>query len=150
MQSNICKATLKATTKSTLQVRFFKAESSVWLNTIGPVVNMIMWSGIEACASTICANLPCYAPLLKRGPSLSYIFTTLRSLFTSPRSLFSRRNSPKGTFEESTSTERFASEPEVPRNTTIVEGGIRRQKHESDLELGQIRVETTVGARQMI
>ncbi|OCL10347.1 hypothetical protein AOQ84DRAFT_374998 [Glonium stellatum] len=28
------------------------------------VDNIIMWSGIEACASTICANLPCYGPLI--------------------------------------------------------------------------------------
>ena len=142
--------TSKAAIKTTLLVCFSKAGSYVWLNTIGSAVNMIMWSGIEACASTICANLPCYAPLLKRGPSLSNIFTTLRSLLTSPRSLFSRHNSPDNTFQESPSTERFANEPEVPRNTTTVEGGIRRQKHESDVELGQIRVEITVGARRLI
>ena len=26
--------------------------------------NTILWSGIEACFSTACANLPCYAPLI--------------------------------------------------------------------------------------
>ena len=29
-----------------------------------------MWSGIEACASVICANLPCYAPLWGNRPWL--------------------------------------------------------------------------------
>ena len=118
------------------------------LKAIGPVVNMIMWSGIEACASTICANLPCYGPLLKRGPSLNYILGILQSAFTSPRNV--RPSLSRNTFLEIRSTERFAKEPEVPRNSTTVEGGIRGGRHGSDLELGQMRVDTTVGAGQMI
>ena len=104
---------------------------------IGPVVNMIMWSGIEACASTICANLPCYGPLLKRGPSLSYILGVIRSAFSLSRTLFSRGSSSKTTFVESGSTERFAKEPEVSHNSTTVERGIRGGRLGPDLELGE-------------
>ncbi|CAF9941013.1 hypothetical protein IMSHALPRED_002251 [Imshaugia aleurites] len=125
-------------------------EGNYEVNFSGPVVNMIMWSGIEACASNICANLPCYAPLLRRGPSLEHVFATLRSALKLPRSLLSRRSSPRTTFQETTSTERLANEPEVLRNFTTAEGGIHRPKHNNDLELGQIRVETTVGTKQMI
>ena len=31
------------------------------------VDNIILWSGIEACVSTACANLPCYGPLVLSG-----------------------------------------------------------------------------------
>lgn len=109
------------------------------LNRVGPVVNMIMWSGIEACASNICANLPCYAPLLKRGPSLKYIFTSLRSVLKSPHSLFSRHSSAKNTFVEITSTERLANEPRGNYNSTNLEGNIHRPTQAFDLELGQMR-----------
>ena len=34
---------------------------------------MILWSGIEACASILCANLPCYAPLYHNSPLKSFI-----------------------------------------------------------------------------
>ncbi|CAD6578978.1 MAG: hypothetical protein ASARMPRED_008913 [Alectoria sarmentosa] len=112
-------------------------EGNYQVNFAGPVVNMIMWSGIETCASTICANLPCYGPLLKRGPSLKYLFANIRSAFTSPRGLFSRRSSPKSTFQETTSTERLANEQETPRNRTTVEGGICYPRYEPDLELGK-------------
>ena len=108
---------------------------------------MVMWSGIEACASTVCANLPCYAPLLKRGPSLRYILGQIQSAITTRLSLiFHRGNS----FQESASTERFANEPHAPRSTTTVETGVRRAEGELDLELGEIRVETTMGASQTI
>ena len=105
------------------------------LNRIGPVVNMIMWSGIEACASNICANLPCYAPLLKRGSSVRYIVSSLRSVLKSPHSLFSRHTSPKNTFVEITSAERLANEP----RGTHVEGNIHHPTQGFDLELGQMR-----------
>ena len=110
------------------------------LNTTGPVVNMIMWSGIEACASTICANLPCYAPLLKRGPSVRYLLASLRSVLKSPHSLFSRHSSSKNTFVEITSTERLANEPGDPLNRDTVEGNAQRPTtHGPDLELGQMK-----------
>ncbi|CAF9932551.1 MAG: hypothetical protein HETSPECPRED_008396 [Heterodermia speciosa] len=44
-------------------------------------VHVFMWSGIEACASVICANLPCYAPLLKSRPPGS-IKTRFRERFS--------------------------------------------------------------------
>lgn len=55
------------------------------VNFDAPVVNMIMWSSIEACASVICASLPFYAPLLRKGFSLGPFFTSLRSAFSLPR-----------------------------------------------------------------
>ena len=47
-----------------------------------------MWSGIEASASVVCANLPCYAPLLRSPPSSrknSSATSLFRSAYT-PRS----------------------------------------------------------------
>ena len=130
---------MKAITKSTLAVCFSKAQVYAGLNEIGPVVNMIMWSGIEACASTICANLPCYGPLLKRSPSFRYLFASIRSAFTSPRGFFSRRTPSKNTYQETNSTEGFAKEPGVSYNSTIVEGNIHGSTHEPDIELGQMK-----------
>ena len=102
---------------------------------------MIMWSGIEACASTICANLPCYAPLLKRGSSVRYVLGNLRSILKSPHSLFSRRSTSKSTSFEDIYTERLASEPELHRNRTSLERNmVPPVTHESDFELAQMKV----------
>ena len=106
-----------------------------------------MWSGIEACASTVCANLPCYEPLLKRGPSLRYLLVQIQSAFTTRLSLiFHRGNS----FQRSASTESFANDPHAPHSTTTVETGGRGGEGGLDLELGVIRVETTIGASPTI
>ncbi|KAL2036929.1 hypothetical protein N7G274_010354 [Stereocaulon virgatum] len=46
-------------------------------NFSGGVVNMIMWSGIEACASIVCATLPCLAHLRKH-PRVKSILSSMR------------------------------------------------------------------------
>ncbi|KAH8689928.1 hypothetical protein BGW36DRAFT_432893 [Talaromyces proteolyticus] len=46
------------------------------------VVNIIMWSGIEVCASVLCANLPCYGPLISRARNASPISQTITSFFS--------------------------------------------------------------------
>lgn len=53
------------------------------------IVATIMWSGIEASASIICANLPTYWPLVLNSRSFIYIKTSFRSKSPS-------RNSPHG------------------------------------------------------
>ena len=125
------KSTLNSTMKSILAVCYSRAEACIRLNSTGPVVNMIMWSGIEACASTICANLPCYGPLLRKIPSARFIAASIRAVFTSARGLFTSRSVKKSLYLETTSTENFASK-----------GGVSSEKigHEPDIELGQMKV----------
>lgn len=54
-------------------------EIKLLINSLAAVFNIVMWSGIEACASTICANLPCYGPLIGRARSVSSIIMALSS-----------------------------------------------------------------------
>ena len=106
-------------------------------------VNMIMWSGIEACASTICANLPCYAPLLKRGSNARGAVNTVQTVFATAL----RRDSPKKSFVEIESME-GERQAGTGNWTTVVGAGGATRKGEADVEMGGIWVETTVGAER--
>ena len=108
-----------------------------------PVVNMIMWSSIEACASVICASLPCYAPLLKKAGSIGTLFTSLRSVFSLPKKNFSSPVSSK----RSTQKETSSLEKIIP-NTTDIESGtqddIKGGGRATEIKMGRIRRATLV------
>ena len=88
----------------------------------------MMWSGIEACASVICANLPSYAPLLR--------WRTNKSVLARIRTVFSTRL-------------RLESNPGVlPKESSLEEGTVGRRPAvgnqargmmELSLELGETR-----------
>ena len=107
---------------------------------------MIMWSGIEACASTVCANLPCLAPLVKGNRSLKSWIDEIQSTLTGLGSPFSRRSSSEKTFLKTKTTERLGLSPGMSYSETTIRGGTTGSNRDMDLELGQIKVETTVGA----
>ncbi|KAI9692453.1 MAG: hypothetical protein M1822_006684 [Bathelium mastoideum] len=64
----------------------------------GPaIVATIMWSGIEASASIICANLPTYWPLIRKLRSFVYLRTSFGSKTSSPGSApYSDKRKSKG------------------------------------------------------
>ena len=102
---------------------------------------MIMWSSIEACASVMCASLPCYAPLLKKVGSLGTFVMSVRSVFSLPRKDSSRSVSSKRSMQkETSSSERIIPKPTVIEFSTQedIKGGARG----TDMEMGQIRLET--------
>lgn len=108
-----------------------------------PVVNMIMWSSIEACASVICASLPCYAPLLNKAGSIGTLFTSLRSVFSLPKKSFSSSvSSKRSTQKETSSVEKMIPDP------TVVESGTQEETkgagRGTDVEMGRIRRATMV------
>ena len=94
---------------------------------LGAVVNMIMWSGIEACTSVVCSNLPCYAPLLRSrsrshsSPSYtsnsgSRFFSTLRTVTRNPfSSIFSshKLSHPSASLSGKAQFERTTSEDSI-------------------------------------
>lgn len=88
---------------------------------------MMMWSGIEACASVICANLPSYAPLLR--------WRTNKSVLARIRTVFSTRlrlESNSGVLPKESSLE----EGIVGRRPAV--GNQARGIMELSLELGEI------------
>ncbi|KAK3176372.1 hypothetical protein OEA41_007695 [Lepraria neglecta] len=106
-------------------------------------VNIILWSGIEACASTICANLPLYSPFITRSRNLETIVSSFRSKFffgTSNSSYRSHKNSRNA--QMSSSSENIVKPAAAVE--THIEGGMHRHMPESELEMGTINVRTTV------
>jgi len=108
-------------------------------------VNIILWSGIEACASTICANLPLYSPLITKSRTLESIVTSFRSkLFPgSNNNSYRARKYSKGV-QLSSSSENIVKQG--PGVETIIEGGRHHSIPENELEMGTINVRTTLGA----
>jgi hypothetical protein len=79
-----------------LYVSLFKIrETELLTKTPAAVFNIIMWSGIEASASTICANLPCYGPLIGRARSVSSFITNVGSFLSVGSTKHSRGASSK-------------------------------------------------------
>lgn len=112
-----------------------------------------MWSGIEACASTICANLPSYGPLMTKSRDLEYMVSAIRSKL-SPHSRHSHHHSSRPHHNKSSKGTQLSSSSErivdpvgsVPGTSTRIEGGVRDQyggPPETELEMGRINVSTT-------
>lgn len=107
-----------------------------------------MWSSIEASTSVVCASLPCYGPLLKKGGVLRAFVTGMRSLFslskkTRSRSVLLKRSMPN----ETSSSERTMSGPTVIDSST--QANFKGSVQGTDLEMGQIRVETDVNVESI-
>ena len=109
-------------------------------------VNIILWSGIEACASTICANLPIYSPFITKSRNLESIVASLRSRFF----LGSNNNSYRS--RKARGVQLFSSSEDIVKQTpgarveTIIEGGRHHLHEENELEMGTINVRTTLDA----
>ena len=95
-----------------------------------------MWSGIEACASTVCANMPCYAPLLTRGHVLEYLVNSIQSLLSRSVGRFSRRGSSRDELSETKPIKIFVNEVGGLSDKSRIREGIPRSGSEKDVERG--------------
>ena len=123
----------------------------------GAVVNFIMWSGIEACTSVVCGNLPCYAPLLRNSEGqskFSGVINSLRSTFSSP-SRSRHQGSYAKSAQKTTSSESMIDDSRRNENFTSYDGRMRTnvngglfggetQPSAQDLELRGIKVTTSM------
>lgn len=108
-----------------------------------------MWTGIEACASTLCASLPCYYPLMSQiALGFETLMASLFSVFSNSTAGYSRSRSRSGKsaknqhpWQEASSEENINSRSEYVK--TVIEAGVRRDSA-SELEMGKIKVETTM------
>lgn len=105
-----------------------------------------MWSGIESSCSTICGNLPCFAPLLRKGHAFLTFVTRLGSCFN-PRSS-SRQYADRRLFRKRPSNETILDETygaHMPFTQTTVQGGINSlERQDPEPGLPYIRVESSV------
>lgn len=111
------------------------------------VVNIIMWSGIEACASTLCANLPCYGSLLGRARSI----TSIVPVFSSFLSIRTTRNSGGASSRGKSAHSPSASRENIlwleTRVENVIEGGALGAASRGEgrnVELGSIRVDNSI------
>ncbi|KAL6722362.1 hypothetical protein ACLMJK_001469 [Lecanora helva] len=116
------------------------------------VVNMIMWSGIEACASVICACLPCYAPLITANPTLKSLVARFKRR-PSWHTISTSHSGSKLPFRPFRAWWRVdsASEPLNPlssRVVTTIVGGNPVIAREPQLGLGQIGVKSSIEVRR--
>lgn len=130
-------------TNSMLILQSFRSIQSSRL--LDAEVNIILWSGIEACASTICANLPIYSPLITKSRTMESIVTSFRSKFFpgSNNSSYRAGKHSKGV-QLSSSSENIVKQG--PGVETIIEGGRHQSIPENELEMGTINVRTTFDA----
>ncbi|KAL9105696.1 MAG: hypothetical protein Q9227_009180 [Pyrenula ochraceoflavens] len=134
----------------------------------GPaIVATIMWSGIEASWSIICACLPTYWPLIRESRSLIYVrasFKSVSSLFSSFRTTSktgSKSSAPHGGPYPKGGSGAAASSTEQIVKTEIHTGNTHpssrkgpswlslrgeEDRDERDIELGAIKVETRMSA----
>ena len=104
-----------------------------------------MWSGIEACASVICANLPCYGPLLSKTKGLKLSLGSLQSRISLRGRVRNHSLSASKRPKRSKSSSReniIAAQYGVENN---IEGIGPRQVSESELETGRIKVQIMIG-----
>ena len=105
------------------------------------VVNIIMWSGIEASASTLCANLPCYGTLLASPKKITSLF---RSKDPSYNRSGSSKPYKKPFGQGSSSQEGIFAPPGTGLRTNIV--GTNTSDLDPDIEMNQVQVRTTISA----
>lgn len=114
-----------------------------------------MWSGIEACASTICACLPCYAPLMGTVPGIDSLFASFRSVFFSKRynsGSSTSRSRPSAAARRSgnstSSTENIVSNPggHPSVKTSIRRADTDDRLRREEFKMGEIMVRKSVDA----
>ncbi|KAF2235433.1 hypothetical protein EV356DRAFT_118098 [Viridothelium virens] len=127
------------------------------------IVATIMWSGIEASSSIICANLPTYWPLIRKSRSLTYLKSSFKSMFSSrgsPRHSDKTGSKASGPYsgpyqkqsagKEGSSTEHIVRTEIQSRNQDPIKGhgatwmrlGDEGSRERRDIEMGVIRVDT--------
>ena len=123
---------------------------------------MIMWSGIEACASIVCANLPCYGTVVSDNPRIKSFVNSMRGSFS--RSSRGREVSDSGIgsgnnmrLQRLSSQEKpiVSAEPHLPGTQTSIRGGSAADVgygygRESELERGRIKIDYTIGVHQEV
>ena len=126
---------------------------------------MIMWSGIEACASIVCANLPCYGTVVRDNPRIKSFVNSMRGSFS--RSSRGRGVSDSGIgsgigsgnnmrLQRLSSQEKpiVSAEPHLPGTQTSISGGAADIGYgygrESELERGGIKIDYTIGVHQEV
>lgn len=100
-----------------------------------------MWSGIEACASTVCANLPCYGALVGSSPkTVSY----LRSVGSSFGGSSKPYRKPSG-HDGSASLEGIVTP--IPSGLQTRIEGSNPSHRDPDIEMNRVHVRTTISAQ---
>ena len=105
------------------------------------VVNIIMWSGIEACASTVCANLPCYGQLAGSGPKTASYIKSVGSSFGGSSKPYRKPSRQDG----SASLEGIVTPLPTGLQTRIEH--TNANSLDPDIELNQVQVRTTISAQ---
>ena len=125
---------------------------------------MIMWSGIEACASIVCASLPCYGTVVRDN-------TRIKSFVNSMRASLSRSSRGRGVSDSGIGSgigsgnnmrlQRLSSqekpivstEPHLPGTQTNIRGGVAADigyGRESELERGGMKIDYSIGVHQEV
>ena len=105
------------------------------------VVNIIMWSGIEACASTVCANLPCYGQLFSGAPKTASYIKSVGSSFGGSSKPYRKPSRQEG----SASLEGIVTPLPTGLQTRIEHTNANNL--DPDIELNQVQVRTTISAQ---
>ena len=101
-----------------------------------------MWSGIEACASTVCANLPCYGQLIGSGPKTASYLKSVGSSFGGSSKPYSK---PSRRQDGSASLEGIVTPRPTGLQTRIEYANANNL--DPDIELNQVQVRTTISAQ---
>ena len=103
------------------------------------VVNIIMWSGIEACASTVCANLPCYGQLVGSAPKTASYIKSVGSSFGGSSKPYRKPSRQDG----SASLEGIVTPTGLQTKIEYANAN----NLDPDIELNQVQVRTTISAQ---
>ncbi|KAG6988559.1 choline transporter [Physcia stellaris] len=105
------------------------------------VVNIIMWSGIEACASTVCANLPCYGALVGAAPKTASYFRSVGSSYGGSSKPYKKPSGQDG----SASLEGIVTP--IPSGLQTRIEGSKPNYRDPDIEMNRVHVRTTISAQ---
>lgn len=111
------------------------------------IVNIIMWSGIEACASTICANLPCYGAIVGKARRFKPILSSFYSKFSKGmNSTFRIRHKEWSSQKIMASADNVVTWPSGV--DTVIAGPSEGDRSTTELEMGKIRVQTELDSTE--
>lgn len=120
---------------------------SAYLYYAASIVNIIMWSGIEACASTTCANLPCYGAVLGKASKLKPIFSSIISKLTKgTNSTFRFKQKEWPSQQISASAENIVAWPRGVE--TRIAGPCEGDRTTTEVEMGRIQVQTRLDSTE--
>lgn len=122
---------------------------SAYLYHAASVVNIIMWSGIEACASVICANLPCYVSIVGKASRFkAVVFSFCSKLSESMNSKFRLSSKAKEWPSQkiTSSAEKIVTWPVGVE--TVIARSSEGDRTTTELEKGKIRVQTRLDSTE--